>query len=355
MALLLTAGSLGCRGIVARPGEMGPPLVGPPGSFHIRPGLTAGPGSDGVPTEKDKSTLPEYVIAPPDILLIEALKIIPKPPYHIEPLDVLQVLVAGAIPDWPISGQVAVDPSGWIDLGPVYGKVQVGGLTLEEVKASIIKHLKETLANPEVSVNLVEAVGQQSITGEHLVAPDGTVNLGTYGMVCVAGMTIDQATAAIEKHLSQTLEAPKISISIFAYNSQVYYIILEGAGQGDNVTRLPITGNETVLDAISQINGLSRLSSKRIWIARPTPNGMGCDEILPVNWGEITKQAATATNYQILPGDRVFIAESKLIAIDSYLNKLISPFERFFGFTLLGAQDVQTFNRFPTGISGGAL
>ena len=60
---------------------------------------------------------------------------------------------------------------------------------------------------------------------------------------------------------------------MFAYNSKVYYVITEGAGQGDLVARLPITGNETVLDAISQINGLSRLSSKNIWIARPTPSG----------------------------------------------------------------------------------
>jgi polysaccharide biosynthesis/export protein len=73
---------------------------------------------------------------------------------------------------------------------------------------------------------------------------------------------------------------------------------------------------------------------------------------LPVNWDEITAGAATATNYQILPGDRVFIAENKMIALDSALNKMIAPFERVFGFTLLGSQTVQTINRFPLGISG---
>ena len=38
-----------------------------------------------MPTEKDKSTLPTYVIEPPDILLFEAVKTVPKSPYHIEP------------------------------------------------------------------------------------------------------------------------------------------------------------------------------------------------------------------------------------------------------------------------------
>ena len=74
--------------------------------------------------------------------------------------------------------------------------------------------------------------------------------------------------------------------------------------------------------------------------------------ILPVSWEEITAGAATATNYQVLPGDRIFIAENKMIAFDSVLNKTIAPFERIFGFTLLGTQTVQTINRFPQGISG---
>ncbi len=165
-------------------------------------------------------------------------------------------------------------------------------------------------------------------------------------------MTLDDAKAAVEGQLAKFLDNPQVSVSVFAYNSKVYYVITEGAGSGDSVARLPITGNETVLDAIAQINGLSRLSSKNIWIARPAPGGAGCDIVLPVNWKEITKGAATATNYQILPGDRIFIAENKLIAIDAAFNQFIAPFERIFGVTLLGAQAVQTINRFPKGISG---
>ena len=59
-------------------------------------------------------------------------------------------------------------------------------------------------------------------------------------------------------------------MDVVAYNSKVYYIITQGAGLGDSVRRLPVTGNETVLDAISQIGGLSQVSSKNIWIARPS-------------------------------------------------------------------------------------
>ena len=86
---------------------------------------------------------------------------------------------------------------------------------------------------------------------------------------------------------------------MFAYNSKVYYVITEGAGFGDNVRRLPITGNETVLDAISQVQGFSRLSSKNIWIARPSP--AGCDQILPVDGTKSSSGGGRAPTIRCCP------------------------------------------------------
>lgn len=147
------------------------------------------------------------------------------------------------------------------------------------------------------------------IAGEYLVAPDGRINLGFHGQVQIAGLTLEDAERKIEGHLAERLESPDVSVEVYAYNSKVYYVIHQGDEKGDVVTRLPVTGNETVLDAISQVNGLSGLSNKHIWIARPQPGGAASDSILQVNWQEITAGAATATNYQVLPGDRIFVAE----------------------------------------------
>ena len=74
---------------------------------------------------------------------------------------------------------------------------------------------------------------------------------------------------------------------------------------------------------------------------------------MPVNWNEIVKGGATATNYQVLPGDRVLIAQDNLIALDSLVNRITAPMERLFGFSLLGAQTIQTMNRFPLGFTSG--
>jgi protein involved in polysaccharide export with SLBB domain len=340
MLCALVGAASGCQAIVHRPE---PRLVGV---------QTPPPYGACVPTEKDKSSLPPYTVEPPDILLVESIRLVPKPPYHIQSGDELQIIAEPQEANLQARG-FFVDPQGRIDLGPRYGKVQVGGLTADEAEELVGQAVAARFNNPVVSLTLVQSQGMQPITGEHLVSPDGTVNLGTYGLVYVAGMTLPAAKQAIEEHLKAFLDQPQVAVSVFSYNSKVYYVITQGAGQGDQVTRLPITGNETVLDAIAQINGLSPLSSKHhIWIARPAESGAGCDVILPVSWSEITAGAATATNYQVLPGDRIFIAENKLIAADSLLSRITAPIERIFGTTLLTTQAIQNINRFPLGLSG---
>ena len=309
------------------------------------------PGAQRPPAELAKVSLPDYVIEPPDILLIEGVKIVPKNPYEIQPQDILQIVVLGTEPDRPIAGQYLVESDGSVRLGPGYGTVQIAGLSTDEAEDAIRELLISAVQNPEVTVSMFQASGQQFITGEHLVIQDGTVNLGIYGRVYVAGMTLDEARLVLEKHLSNYFESPKISLDVFVYNSKFYYIISEGGGLGDQVARIPVTGNETVLDAIAQIGGLGQASSKKIWISRPTPNGVACDQVLPVDWEAITRGASTGTNYQLMPGDRLFIAENQLIAWSNLTSVLLNPFERVIGFSLLGAQTMQTLQRFPEGFN----
>jgi polysaccharide biosynthesis/export protein len=296
-----------------------------------------------VPRELCKAVLPTYVIEPPDILAIDVVHVVPRPPYHLRAMDALALQVQGVPKDMPISGVYPIEPGGMLRLGPNYGALRVAGMTIEEAEVAIRDYLKNTIKEPIVTASLAEMATKQQIAGQHLVGPDGRVTLGSYGSVGVVGMTVEQAKAAIEQHLSQFLDSPEISLDVFAYNSKVYYVVTQGAGQGDSVYRFPVTGNETVLDAISQINGLNFNCSKRIWIARPTDEP-GHVQVLPVEWDAITSQACASTNFQILPGDRVFVAEDKMVALDTGLAKIAAPFERIMGFSLLGVGTVTRFS-----------
>jgi len=298
----------------------------------------AAPVEAAAPRELCKVTLPTYRIEPPDVLAIDAIHIVPRPPYRLRAMDLIFIQAQGTLPDAPINGVYRIEPGGVVKLG-FYGAVSVVGLTVNEAESVITRYLRSHLKEPVVSVSLAEIAAKQQITGQHLVAPDGAVTLGSYGRVQVAGLTIDEARLAIQNHLAQFLDAPEISVDVYAYNSKVYYVIIQGAGLGDGVYRFPVTGNETVLDAISHINGLQQVSSKRIWVARPTDDPR-VQQILPVDWEQITACGIAATNYQLLPGDRVFVQEDKLVAFDVGLAKLTAPLERVLGFTLLGTGTV---------------
>ena len=256
------------------------------------------------------------------------------------------IRVSGEFQDQEIDDAYNVDADGSVNLGPTYGRVKVVGLTIEEAEDEIQAHLAQILADVEVSVSLLQSSGAQQVTGQHLVGPDGRVNLGTYGSAFVAGMTIEEARDAVEKQLALKLEDPEVFVDVLAYNSKVYYVITQGAGFGDDAVRLPITGNETVLDAVANIGGLSQFSSSRLWIARPAPNGVGCEQVLPVNWDDITRGASTATNYQLMPGDRLFIAEARYQKATTVVATVLRPFETVFGFTSLATSTLNRIVRF---------
>ena len=323
----------GCHVISSRSGTIDSENI--PASFE--------PDYGGMPRELSKAVLPTYRVEPPDILIIEAIHIVPKPPYRLRTSDVLSIQARGTFPDAPIEGAYVIGPGGLVNLGLPYGSVKVTGMTSDEAGTAIDQHLRQTLQEPFIVVSLLQMAGMQQISGEHLVKPDGTVTLGAYGSVSLVGKTLAEAKLAVEGHLSQFLEAPEVSVDVWAYNSKVYYVITEGAGLGDGVTRFPVTGNETALDAIANVGGLTQLSSKRIWIARPSAYSNEV-QILPVDWVAVTAQGAADTNYQILPGDRIFVAEDKLVAFDSGLGKLLTPMERIMGFSTLGVSTVSRFS-----------
>ena len=74
-----------------------------------------------IPREFQKVSMPDYVLEPPDLLLVEVLD---------------------ALPGRPISGERLVRPDGKISLG-FYGEVYVAGLTMPEVKEKIVLHLRK--------------------------------------------------------------------------------------------------------------------------------------------------------------------------------------------------------------------
>jgi polysaccharide export outer membrane protein len=321
-------------------------------------GTTSQPQEAPIPRELRMTTLPPYVIEPSDILLVTTMRVIPKPPYHVQPMDSLLMQATGTLSDKELNGLFPIEPGGTINLGPIYGTLRVAGMSIEETQKAVQDHLAKTLKPGfRVTVSLGQSRGMQAIQGPHIVRQDGTIGMGIYGSVYIAGMTIDEARRAVELHLSQFVLQPEINLDVYSYNTKWYYIIQDRAGYGQTVMRMPITGRETILDALSMIYGTFYMASNRhIWLARPNGQDPKQMQIFPVNWAAITEGGSPETNYQLMPGDRIYVQSNALIKLNNRMTQVFAPINNLFGFTLLGTSTVSTvqgtIQQFQNGFGG---
>ena len=234
----------------------------PSGSASPAPRMAKDPGN--LPRESSKVARPDYVVEPPDIIVVEVLK---------------------ALPDRPITGERLVRPDGKISLG-YYGEVYVAGLTTMEIKEKIIWTLRDYLDD--------EAVGLRVVKGDQVL------------------------TVAAAK-------SSKVFVDVVSFNSKVYYV----QGEVKSPGRLPISGNETVLDAINHAGGIIPLEAPpKIIIIRPKRVGIPQDLIFPVDLEAITNAGDSTTNYQLMPGDRLVVSRASAPESSKAAANPIDPTKR---------------------------
>lgn len=141
---------------------------------------------------------------------------------------------------------------------------------------------------------------------DQTVFADGTIDLGTYGRVLVAGKTQEQITTEVTQVINAK-EKPKepiaATVRIIGRNTKVYYVLGEVNAPG----AFPVNGFDTVLDGIIKAGGVTRRASKQnIILSRPTPPD-GCRVVYPVCYPQIVQLGDTSTNYQLQPGDRIYV------------------------------------------------
>lgn len=161
---------------------------------------------------------------------------------------------------------------------------------------------EETIDPPDV-VNIEIDGGTEAVRaagGEHLVRPDGTVALGQFGAVPVAGKGCRAAAEAIRHRLADAAKTSdvRVRVTVTAFNSKVCYLIVAENGS-EQVYRLPVKGGDMLADVLKQVAGLAR-EGNRIRVTRP-----GAEiTIGPKN------RDRTVTQFPILPGDRIYVEKA---------------------------------------------
>ena len=305
------------------------------------------------PNEQRKLALADYVVQPPDLLFVE-VEALPSPDQVIRTGNSIYLSVPNTLDQTPIDNILFVDDTGILDLAD-YGQVNVKNLTVAQATAALVEQLARNIKEPKVRLSVIDV---RPIQGEYLVRPDGRIKLGFYGELFVAGKTLTQIQYELAEFLqaSGAIGEPRVSVDVAAYNSAVYYVVADGAGFGDQVVRQPLTGNETVLDAVAAIGGLpASADSGNIWISRPIPGDAQATAVLPVDWTGISKYAQMETNYQLQAGDRLYLKADALTRTDNFLARTFAPVERTLGLLTLFDITIDSLsgqnNRFGLGVA----
>ncbi len=147
---------------------------------------------------------------------------------------------------------------------------------------------------------------------DQTVFADGTIDLGVYGRPVVAGKILAQIEAEVKEIVNAREKAKEpiaVTVRLIGRNSKVYYVLGEVNAPG----AFPITGRETVLDGIISAGGITRRASEQnIVLSRPTPPD-GCRVVFPVCYTNIVQLGDTTTNYQLQPGDRIYVPGKGLL------------------------------------------
>lgn len=152
------------------------------------------------------------------------------------------------------------------------------------------------------------------------IQPDGTIDLGKYGRMVIAGKRIEEVEACVQEIVNadpEIIEALRdadlagpelVNVRLIDPQASVFYVL----GAVNSPGAYPYRGRETVLDAVLAAGDLADNARRcEIILARPTPVGE-CRTVLPVCWDNIVQLGDTTTNYQLMPGDRIFVPANGL-------------------------------------------
>jgi polysaccharide biosynthesis/export protein len=188
-------------------------------------------------------------------------------PAIVRPGQTLEVELLEALPGRPLTGTRLVRPDGTISLG-FYGDLEVAGWNRKQIKVKLIEHMRKYVndevlglmqegpdgkikAVPPLESNrvFVDDSGQPNrfserslsykpdgptpispgqtilvevlktlpgrpITGERVVRPDGTISLGFYGDLQVAGLDRNQAKVKLIEHLRKHLSDQMLGLKV---------------------------------------------------------------------------------------------------------------------------------------------
>jgi polysaccharide export outer membrane protein len=170
--------------------------------------------------------------------------------------------------------------------------------------------------------------GEDSLSTDAVVRPDGMISLPGAGSIQAAGLTSAQLQARIQTRVRDLVHEPMVSVAVhtFPNNSIVVH------GPGTRSTVLPLTGKTTILQVLSRMQPDNSADLEKAYVERENRQ-------LASNFESLFRKGQSEHgDFEILAGDRLFIPlrEGRLVFVEGAVGKP-SSLPHYEGMTVLEA------------------
>jgi protein involved in polysaccharide export with SLBB domain len=240
--------------------------------------------------------------------------------YHILPGDIIKVSFgATSVADV----NQTVRPDGKITL-PDTGEVTAGGLSPNQLAASIRSIYLPKMIDPKVTVTVVKSnvLLIDGLSGDYYITPEGTLSVPYLGEIPVAGLG--------QREVSEKLAAA--ARARFQSNIEAYISMKEGTLSiyvGGEVTKpaaYPFEGGMTVLKAVTAAGGFTPdANTKEVVLIHY--QGEQKVTVYKTSVRAVVADASGFNDLRLSPHDVVFVPKTGIaqadLFVDQYINKLV--------------------------------
>lgn len=286
----------------------------------------------GSPSNRLLKRAKEISEAPGQSLLIQKeLALVPMDNYTVEISDTVSVEPVSFDATIRLPGDQVVKPDGTISLGE-FGDYQANGKTVGlmqlEIQAQIDDKIRSQMevefAKSEARLERQE---QDSDVDSLDLEPEEDADDADGESIEIDSDNEsrkndrrNRARREFERRLDEMVQQNRVSVRLTNWDSKKIYVLGDVNSPGSFLYR----GNETVLDAIIEAGGIASKANRHdIIVSRPSSCG-DCRTVMKVCYDQIVQLGDASTNYQLLPGDRVFVP-SLTFADD--LKQTLNPFK----------------------------
>jgi polysaccharide biosynthesis/export protein len=147
------------------------------------------------------------------------------------------------------------------------------------------------------------------------IQPDGFATLQFVGDMKLAGLTVEEATAAIVKKAGERLQRPEVTVTLREFIKPYFTV----AGEVNHPGRFDLRGHVSAVEAIAMSGGFKE-SSRRTTVILLHQASADTAEVKVLDLKRLMSAKAIAEDTTLRPGDLLVVPENKISKVEPLMR-----------------------------------